>query len=180
MMLVGFVFTILLAALLSLLPPLVFRELLDHAIPDENRGRVNMLAILLVGSAFLEAGLSLAERFWSSRIGEGLIYDLRVALFDRVQRMPIAFFTRVQTGSLISRMNNDVIGAQRAMTGTLGQVVSNGIVLITTLTAMLFLEWRLTLLAMVILPVFILPTKRVGRKLQGITREAMDLSLIHI
>ncbi len=119
---------------------------------------------------------ALCERWFSSRIGEGLIYDLRVSLYDHVQRLPIGFFTRVQTGSLISRMNNDVIGAQRAVTGTLGSVISNAIVLITTLIAMLLLEWRLTLLAVVLLPIFILPTKRVGRRLQVLTRESMDLN----
>ena len=117
-----------------------------------------------------------AERWFSSKIGEGVIFDLRVKLFDHVQRMPIAFFTRTQTGALISRMNNDVIGAQRALTTTLGSVVSNVIVLVTTLTAMLFLDWQLTLLALVLLPIFIVPAKRVGRRLQAITREGMDLN----
>lgn len=174
--LIGFVATILVAALLALLPPLVFKRLIDTSIPTGDRSEVNLIAVILLSAAFMEAGLSLAERWFSSRIGEGLIYDLRVALYDHVQRLPIAFFTRVQTGSLISRMNNDVIGAQRAITGTLGQVISNGIVLTTTLIAMLFLEWRLTLMAIVLLPIFILPTKRVGRKLQALTRESMDLN----
>ncbi len=174
--LAGFVATILVAALLALLPPLVFRRLIDSSIINGDRSEVNVLALVLIAAAFTEAALALAERWFSSRIGEGLIYDLRVALYDHVQRLPIAFFTRVQTGSLISRMNNDVIGAQRAITGTLGQVISNGIVLITTLIAMLILEWRLTLLAVVLLPIFILPTKRVGRKLQALTRESMDLN----
>ena len=107
---------------------------------------------------------------------EGLIYDLRSKLFDHVQRMPVAFFTRTQTGTLISRLNNDVIGAQRAFTGTLGTVVGNVITLASTLVAMLLLEWRLTLLAVVILPVFILPARRVGRNLQDITRESMNLN----
>src|SRR5690606_27981050 len=106
-------------------------------------------------------------RWWSSKIGEGLIFDLRVVVFDHVQRMPIAFFTRTQTGALISRLNNDVIGAQRAVTQTLGSVVSNIIVLLTTLTAMVLLEWRLTVLALALLPLFILPAKRVGRRLQA-------------
>jgi ATP-binding cassette subfamily B protein len=172
----GFVGTILIAALLALLPPLVFRRLIDSSILTGDKSEVNVLALVLIVAAFTEAFLALAERWFSSRIGEGLIYDLRVALYDHVQRLPIAFFTRVQTGSLISRMNNDVIGAQRAITGTLGQVISNGIVLTTTLIAMLILEWRLTLLAVVLLPVFILPTKRVGRKLQTLTRESMDLN----
>ncbi len=174
--LIGFVATILVAALLALLPPLVFRQLIDHSIINRDNGQVDKLALLLIGAAFAEAGLALVERWYSARIGEGLIYDLRVALYDHVQRLPLGFFTRVQTGALISRMNNDVIGAQRAMTGTLGQVVSNGIVLATTLVAMLLLEWRLTLLAIVLLPVFMMPAKRVGRRLQDITRESMNLN----
>ena len=106
--------------------------------------------------------LSFFDRWWSSRIGEGVIYDLRVKLFDHVQRLPLAFFTRTQTGALISRMNNDVIGAQRAVTGTLGTVVSNIVVLTTTLIAMFVLQWQITLVALVLLPIFIIPAKRVG------------------
>lgn len=175
-MLIGFVITILIAALLALLPPLLFGRLIDTTIPNGDRRELHILGLVLVGAAFVDAGLSLVERWFSARIGEGLILDLRRSLYDHVQRLPLGFFTRVQTGSLISRMNNDVIGAQRAMTGTLGQVVSNGIVLATTLTAMLVLEWRLTLLAIVLLPIFVLPTKRVGRNLQDLTREGMNLN----
>ncbi len=173
-MLIGFVVVLLLGSLLSLVPPLLFRQIIDDAIANSDRGQVNLLAAIIVLAAFGEAALSFVERYWSSRIGEGLIYDLRVGLYDHVQRMPMAFFTRVQTGSLISRMNNDVIGAQRAFTGTLGSVVSNSIVLSTTLVAMFLLEWRLTLMALGLLPVFILPTKRVGRRLQELTRESME------
>lgn len=173
-MLVGFVAVLLLGALLSLVPPLLFRQIIDDAIANSNRGQINLLAAIIVLAAFGEAALSFIERYWSARIGEGLIYDLRVGLYDHVQRMPMAFFTQVQTGSLISRMNNDVIGAQRAFTGTLGSVVSNTIVLSTTLVAMFVLEWRLTLMALALLPVFILPTKRVGNKLQALTRESME------
>ncbi|MFM9071298.1 MAG: ABC transporter ATP-binding protein, partial [Acidimicrobiaceae bacterium] len=122
------------------------------------------------------AALQIVQRWYSARIGEGLIYDLRVALFDKVQNMPIAFFTRTQTGALISRLNNDVVGAQTAVTGTLGSVVSNLVIFTTTLVAMLALEWRLTLLALVVLPVFIVPAKRVGARLQEISREQMGLN----
>jgi ATP-binding cassette subfamily B protein len=172
----GFLTTIVLAAVVDLLPPLLFRSIIDTAIPEKDRALLNLLAGLVVAAAVAEALLSLFERWWSSRIGEGLIFDLRVALFDHVQRMPIAFFTRTQTGALISRMNNDVIGAQRALTQTLGSVVSNVIVLFTTLIAMLLLEWRLTLLALALLPIFVLPAKRVGRRLQAITRDQMNLN----
>jgi len=175
-MLAGFLATIVVAALLDLVPPLLMRAVIDDAVPDEDGGLVALLAGLMVAVAVVEAGLSLLERLWSSKIGEGLIFDLRVALFDHVQRMPLGFFTRTQTGALVSRMNNDVIGAQRAITGTLGAVVSNLIVVLTTIGAMLVLEWRLTLLSMVVLPVFILPAKRVGRRLQDLTREQMDLN----
>lgn len=172
----GFLATIVGAAIIAVIPPLLFRAILDTAIPDGNRAQLNLLAGLIIAAAVAEALLSLFERWWSSKIGEGLIFDLRVAVFDHVQRMPIAFFTRTQTGALISRLNNDVIGAQRAVTQTLGAVVSNIIVLLTTLTAMVLLEWRLTLLALVLLPLFIIPAKRVGRRLQTITREQMNLN----
>ena len=174
MMLTGFLAAQLLGALAFLVPPILFGRIIDEAIPAGDRGQLNVLAAIIVAAAFCEAGLSFIERWWSARIGEGLIFDLRVGLYDHVQRMPIAFFTHVQTGSLISRMNNDVIGAQRAFTGTLSSVVSNTIVLATTLVAMLALEWRLTLLALALLPVFIAPTKRVGRRLQALTRQSME------
>ena len=172
----GFLAIIVGEALLGLLPPLLIRQIIDHSIPSHDRAQVTVLAAVMIGAAVLSAGLSLGERWLSAAIGEGLIFDLRSRLFDHVQRMPIAFFTRTQTGSLISRMNNDVIGAQRAVTQTLGSVVSNVVVLITTLVAMSFLEWRLTLLALVLLPLFVIPAKRVGRRLAGITREGFDLN----
>ena len=175
-MLIGFVVVIIVQAILALIPPLLFRSIIDTAIPEGDRRLLNFLAAFVVVAAVADAGMAFVERWFSSKIGEGVIFDLRVKLFDHVQRMPIAFFTRTQTGSLISRMNNDVIGAQRALTTTLGSVVSNVIVLITTLTAMLLLDWQLTLLALVLLPLFILPAKRVGRRLQKITRESMDLN----
>ncbi len=172
-MLIGFVATLLVSSLLSIVPALLVRRIIDDAIPNSDRGLVNSLALIMVGLAVASGVVSLFERWFSARIGESLIFDLRVQLFDHVQRMPIGFFTRTQTGALISRMNNDVIGAQRALTGTLGQVISNLIVLITTLVAMFILEWRLPLLALALLPFFLLPTKRVGRILQGLTREQM-------
>jgi len=172
----AFLGTIVAEAVLNLAPPLLFKQIVDKAIPESDGGLINLLAVLALLAAVVGAGLSLAERYCSSRIGEGLIFDLRVALFNHVQRLPIAFFTRTQTGALISRMNNDVIGAQQAVTGTLGSVVSNVIVLVSTLIAMAALEWRLTLLSLVLLPVFLLPTKRVGRRLQAITREGMNVN----
>lgn len=172
----GFLVTILISALLALVPPFLFRSIIDSAIPHDDRGQVALLAGLSIAAAFGDGLLSIAQRWWSARIGEGLIYEMRVALFDHVQRMPISFFTRTQTGALISRLNNDVIGAQNAVTGTLGSVVSNLIVLATTLAAMLSTEWRLTILSIMLLPAFVIPAKRVGRKLQEISREAMNLN----
>ncbi|MFM8847555.1 MAG: ABC transporter ATP-binding protein [Actinomycetota bacterium] len=173
---VGFLLSILVAAAVALVAPFAFRAIIDDAIPSGNRGRIWFLASLAIGAAVLDAVMAITQRWFSARVGEGLIYDLRVALFDKVQRMPVAFFTRTQTGSLISRLNNDVVGAQSAVTSTLGSVVSNVVVLVMTLAAMLTLEWRLTLLALVVLPVFIVPARRVGQRLQDIAREQMGLN----
>ncbi len=172
----GFLLSILLAAAVALVAPFTFRAIIDDAIPAGDRGRIWFLASLAVGAAVFDAAMAITQRWFSARIGEGLIYDLRVALFDKVQRMPVAFFTRTQTGALISRLNNDVVGAQSAVTSTLGSVVSNVVVLVMTLGAMLTLEWRLTLLALVVLPVFIVPARRVGQRLQDIAREQMGLN----
>jgi ATP-binding cassette, subfamily B, bacterial len=171
-----FLATIVVGAMLGLLPPLLFRSIIDRAIPRRDRHLVTIMAVLFVAAAFVSGALGLVSRWASSRVGEGLIYQLRAALFDKVQRMPIAFFTRTQTGALISRLNNDVVGAQRAVTGTLGQVVSNVITLITSLITMLILDWRLTVIGLVILPVFVVPAKRVGRRLSDIFRQQMDLN----
>jgi ATP-binding cassette subfamily B protein len=161
---------------LAVVPALLFRRLIDHALPAENRGELTVLALAAVGIAFGIAMLSLAGRWFSSRVGEGLIYDLRVRLFDHVQRMPLAFFTRSQTGALISRLNNDVVGAQQAVTGTLGNIVSNSISVGSILIVMLALHWQLTLLALAALPLFLIPSRYLGRTLVGITREQMQLN----
>ncbi len=168
-----FLAAILVAALLALVPPLVVRAILDDAIPDGDRGLILWLAGLAVLSALADAGLQILQRWCSASIGEGLIADLRIALYAKVQRLPIAFFTRTPTGAITSRLTNDVVGAQSALTSTLGSVVSNVIVLMTTLVTMLALEWRLTVLSLVVLPLFIVPAKRVGRRLQSISRQQM-------
>ena len=173
---VAFIVIVVASTFLGLLSPLVIREIFDSAIAEDDGGYLNVLFGVLIATAAGEALLSLLARRLSSGIGEGLIFDLRLRLFDHVQRMPLAFFTRTQTGTLVSRLNNDVIGAQRAFTGTLGTVVSNIITLTGTLIAMFVLEWRLTLLAVAILPLFVLPARRVGRGLQAITREGMNLN----
>lgn len=172
----AFLIIVVVEAVIALVPALVIKAIIDNAVPDKDKSQVTVLAGIMVAVAFAQAVLGMFERWLSSTIGEGLIFDLRSALFDHVQRQPIAFFTRTQTGALVSRMNNDVIGAQRAVTGTLGTVVSNVVTLATTLTAMLLLEWRLTVLSLLLLPVFLLPAKRVGGRLAGITRQGFDLN----
>lgn len=168
-----FLAAILIAALLALVPPLVVRAILDDAIPAGDRALIMWLAGLAVAAALADAGLQILQRWCSASVGEGLIADLRIALYAKVQRLPVAFFTRTPTGAITSRLTNDVVGAQSALTSTLGSVVSNVIVLITTLVTMLALEWRLTVLSLVVLPLFIVPAKRVGRRLQGISRQQM-------
>ncbi len=175
-LLIGFLLTVVAASIVAVIPPLLFRSLIDTAVPDEDRSMVAWLALGTVGLAIANALLNLAQRWYSARIGEGLIFDMRVALFDHVQRMPVSFFTRTQTGALMSRLNNDVIGAQQAVTNTLGTVVSNIIAVAVTLTVMLGLEWRLTLLTLIVLPAFIYPARLIGRRLQRITREGMHLN----
>lgn len=172
-----FLSAIVLAALLALVPPLIVRRILDVAIPnaqaDGNRSPIWWLAGIAVFAALADAALQIVQRWCSARVGEGLIADLRRSLYAKVQRLPLAFFTRTPTGTITSRLNNDVVGAQSAVTSTLGSVVSNVIVLVTTLTTMLLLEWRLTLLALIVLPIFIIPARRVGRRLQTIARDQM-------
>lgn len=168
------------AAIVGATPPLLVRELLDKGIgTGGNKGSWSVIITLSVAGVFVaaaNAGLALFIRYYSSKIGEGLIYDLRVALFDHIQTQPLSFFTRTQTGSLMSRLNNDVIGAQLAVTSTLSTVVSNVITLIVTLGVMLQLEWRLTLITLAILPLFVIPARRVGTRMQAATRESMNLN----
>jgi ATP-binding cassette, subfamily B, bacterial len=175
-LLVGFLLAVIAAAVVTAIPPLLLKALLDTAVPNEDRSLVTALAAGALALALASAALSLIQRWYSARIGEGLIYDMRVRLFDHVQRLPISFFTRTQTGALMSRMNNDVIGAQQAVTNTLGTVASNIISLTVTLTFMLALEWRLTILTLLVLPAFIIPARRIGRRLQKVTREGMQLN----
>ena len=172
----GFLVIVIVESVIGLGPPLLIKRIIDHAVPQQDKGMVTVLAGAMVAIAFATAALSMVERWLSATIGEGLIYDLRAALFDHVQRQPINFFARTQTGALVSRLNNDVIGAQRAVTGTLGTVVSNIVTLVVTLAAMAVLDWRLTVLSLVLLPVFLLPAKKVGGQLAGITREGFDLN----
>ena len=134
------------------------------------------IALVIAGLAVVDAGLSFAQRWYSARIGEGLIYDMRTAVFDHVQRMPIAFFTRTQTGALISRLNNDVLGAQQAFTSTLSGLVSNVVSLALTAGVMFTLSWQITLISIIMLPLFVVPARRIGARLQEITRESYNLN----
>jgi ATP-binding cassette subfamily B protein len=165
-------------AVISVAIPLLFRVVIDEVDTNGNGSRsvVIGVALAIAGIAIFDAGLSLIQRYFSARVGEGLIYDLRTRVFGHVQRMPVAFFTRTQTGALVSRLNTDVIGAQQAITSTLSNVVSNVVGLVLVITAMLFLSWQITVGALVLLPVFLLPARWVGRKLQGISRQAMQLN----
>ncbi|HVJ98735.1 MAG TPA: ABC transporter ATP-binding protein [Acidimicrobiia bacterium] len=172
--LIWFLLTVILASIATALSPLLLKSLLDTAIPEQDRTLVTYLALAAVGLALANAGLSLVQRYYSARIGEGLIYDLRVALFDHVQRMPIAFFTRTQTGALQSRLNSDVVGAQQAVTTTLGTVVQNVIQLVVTLSIMFRLDWQITLLTLLALPAFIIPARRLGPRIQKLARVGMQ------
>lgn len=163
-------------AFLVVAQPLLFKRIVDDGISAGNRQIVITTAILVAILAILSAGLSIIERLFSSRIGEGLILTLRSQVFDHVQAQPIAFFTRTQTGSLISRVNGDVIGAQQAFTSTLSGIVSNGISLVVVLGTMFFLSWTITLTSLVLLPIFLIPAKYMGKKVQALSREQMNLN----
>lgn len=171
-----FLFTVVLDAVLTVSTPLLLRRLIDQGITPGKRSVVIVLALFVGVIAILDAAVSTFGRWFSARIGEGLIYDLRTQVFAHVQRQPIAFFVRSQTGALISRLNSDVIGAQQAFTGTLSNVVSNGVSLILVLSAMFYLSWEVTVVSLIIVPLFILPSKWIGRQLQKLTRLAMNLN----
>ena len=163
-------------AFLVVAQPLLFKRIVDDGISASNREIVITTALLVAVLAILSAGLSIVERLFSSRIGEGLILTLRSQVFDHVQSQPIAFFTRTQTGSLISRVNGDVIGAQQAFTSTLSGIVSNGISLVVVLGTMFFLSWTITLTSLVLLPIFLIQAKYMGKKVQSLSREQMNLN----
>ena len=161
---------------LAVLPPLVFRRLIDRAIPAGDLGAINFLAGLALLLSLAGAGLSLLGNMVAVQVGEGLIFDLRSALYDHVQRMPIAFFTRTQTGALISRLNNDVVGAQQAVTSTLSTTVASTLSLLFTLGAMLALDFRITAMALLLVPVYLIVARRVGRRVQKLARHQMEMN----
>jgi ABC-type multidrug transport system fused ATPase/permease subunit len=162
------------SAVLTVASPVLAGRVIDAIVRQSELSVVIWLAVAIAAIALAEAGLGLLTRYQSARIGEGLIVDLRTAVFDHVQRMPVAFFTRTRTGALVSRLNNDVIGAQQAFSDTLSGVVGNTVTLVLTLAVMLTFSWQITLLALVLLPIFVLPARRMGRKLAQLEREAAD------
>jgi ATP-binding cassette subfamily B protein len=171
-----FLITVVIDALLIVATPLLLRRLIDEGVIPKNSELVTQLALAVGVIALLDALFSMIGRWFSARIGEGLIYDLRSMIFEHVQRQSIAFFTRTQTGALISRLNSDVIGAQQAFTSTLSGVISNVLSLVLVTITMLTLSWQITLISLTLLPLFLYPTKWVGRKLQGYTRQSFDIN----
>jgi ATP-binding cassette, subfamily B, bacterial len=171
-----FLITVVIDAFLIVATPLLLRKLIDDGVIPKNTELVTKLALAVGIIALLDALFSMIGRWFSARIGEGLIYDLRRMIFEHVQKQSIAFFTRTQTGALISRLNSDVIGAQQAFTSTLSGVISNLLSLILVAATMLTLSWQITLISLTLLPVFLFPTKWVGRKLQGYTRQSFDIN----
>ena len=174
--LVIFIFTVIIDAILVVATPLLLRSLVDEGVIPGRPDVVTRYALIVAALAIGDAAFSMLGRWFSSRIGEGLIYDLRSQVFEHVQKQSIAFFTRTQTGSLISRINSDVIGAQQAFTSTLSGIVSNSLTLLLVVIAMLTLSWQITLVSLVLLPVFIIPTKWIGRRLANYTRQSFDLN----
>lgn len=161
-------------AVLTVATPVLAGRVVDAIVDGGTAGTIVWLAALIAVLAVADAVLGIAARKQSAEIGEGLILDLRQTVFNHVQQMPLAFFTRTRTGALVSRLNNDVIGAQQAFTWTLSSVVSNAISLLLTLVVMLQLSWQITGLALILLPVFVIPARRFGRRIAGLEREAAD------
>ena len=174
--LIIFMVTVVIDAVLVVATPLILRSLVDQGVVPGRGDIVTKLATIVALLAIADAIFSALGRWFSSRIGEGLIYDLRSQVFEHVQRQSIAFFTRTQTGSLISRINSDVIGAQQAFTSTLSGVVSNSLTLVLVAVAMFTLSWQITLVSLILLPIFIIPTKWIGKKLAGYTRRSFELN----
>ena len=171
-----FLFCTAIDACITVVNPLLLRELIDHGIIARDQYVVLVVALTAVGVALFDALLGVVNRYFSSRLGEGIIYDLRTQVFDHVQRQPLAFFTRAQTGSLVSRLDGDVVGAQQAIVGTLSSVVSNVLSVAAILITMFSLSWQVSILALALIPLFMFPVRMVGRRLQRLSREAMQLN----
>ena len=171
-----FIPVVILGAVIAAVNPLILRALIDNGILKKNSTLVIELAILVAILAVFDAGLGLTERRISAYIGESLIYDMRAKVFRHIQRMPLAFFTRTQTGALVSRLNNDVIGAQQAFTDLLSNVVGNLVTVVIVIAAMFFLSWQITLAALILVPLFLVPARIVGRHIGSLTKEGYDLN----
>jgi len=161
-------------SLLELIPPLLYRDLIDNVLPNRNVTRLNWLALAMIGIPILSGLINVVQRNFSARAGEGIIFDLRQQMYDHLQQMSLRFFTDTKAGEIISRFNNDVVGAQNAITGTVPNIVTNTVTLVSTLVVMISIEWRLAALALVVLPLFMLPARRVARVLRAIRREASE------
>ncbi len=177
-LIIGYLITLVIDSLLVVSQPLLFKRIVDQAIPSGDTRMVTNTALLIALLSITDAALGVVTRRMQATIGEGLIYNLRSQVFDHVQRQSIAFFTRAQTGSLISRLNNDVVGAQRAFTSTLGGVVGNVISLGVVVSTMAILSWKITLAALLMLPVFLIPARFMGRKMQEYTRDQANLNSV--
>jgi ATP-binding cassette subfamily B protein len=161
-------------SLLELIPPLLFRRLIDVVIPEKDFRQLTILALGMIGIPLLSGLIGIGERYFSARAGEGIIFDLRQEMYDHLQKMSLRFFTHTRSGEIISRFNNDVVGAQNAITGTIPNIVTNLVTLISTLVVMITIDARLTLLSIAVLPLFLIPTRRVARILRDIRRQAMN------
>ena len=171
-----FLGTVVFDALIGVATPVLAGKVVNDITRHSHVSAVVDIALLIAALAVLDAGLSFTQRWYSAKIGEGLIYDMRTAVFDHVQQMPLAFFTRTQTGALVSRLNNDVLGAQQAFTSTLSSMVSNVVSLVLTAAVMFTLSWQITILSLIMLPLFVIPARRIGTRLQAITRESYNLN----
>ena len=161
-------------SLIGLIPPLLYRDLIDNVLPNHDVSRLNWLALGMIGIPIVSGLIGVGQRYLSARIGEGVICDLRQTMYNHLQRMSLRFFTHTKSGEIVSRFSSDVVGAQSAVTSTLPDIVTNGITLLSTLAVMISIEWRLALLSVVVLPLFLLPARRVGTILRHIRRQAME------
>ncbi|MCJ7733044.1 MAG: ABC transporter ATP-binding protein, partial [Anaerolineales bacterium] len=171
---VGLLLTILVISGISLVSPLLYRDLIDNALPNKDISRLNWLALGMIAIPLVNGLIGVWQRRLNASVGEGVIFDLRRRLYGHLQRMSLRFFTETRTGELMSRLNNDVIGAQSAISNTLISIISNIVTLIATLSIMIALEWRLTLLGLVILPLFFFPARRVGKVLRNLRRKSLE------
>src|SRR5512140_3575184 len=164
------------SSLIGLVPPLLYKSLIDNALPNKDMGLLNLLALGLVGIPLLDGLIGVGQRWVSARVGEGVIADLRKALYAHLQKMSLRFYTETKTGKMMARFDTDVIGAQRAVTGTFVTLITSVFQVVTTLAIMIYLDWRLTLVSLIIIPLFILPARRVGLILRDLVRQQYELN----